>query len=179
MTTRIMPEQSYLRECFDYNPETGLVTWRSRPIGHFVSVGAWKRWNTMYSGKSAVSSSHAFGHQQVCLMDQNWPAHRLIWKWMTGEDPAQVDHRRDATNNSWDNLRASNSYGNNRNRRAIRTKAVPFKGVVRVSGSLRFAASIRINGKPTWLGTFSTPEEAHIAYCDAAKKHFGEFWNPG
>jgi hypothetical protein len=36
-------------------------------------------------------------------------------------------------------------------------------------------ASIKANGKRIFLGLFLTAEEAHDAYCAAAKKYFGEF----
>lgn len=38
-----------------------------------------------------------------------------------------------------------------------------------------FVAQIRANGKQITLGYFKTPEKAHQAYCDAAKKYYGEF----
>jgi hypothetical protein len=39
----------------------------------------------------------------------------------------------------------------------------------------RYQARIRVDKKIIWLGTFDTPEEAHSAYVQAAKQHFGEF----
>lgn len=179
MAIRTMPPQQFLRECFDYNPDTGVTIWRARPRAHFVSTGAWKRWNTLYPSKRADSTAHKFGHRQICLMDQNWLAHRLIWKWMTGEDPIEVDHRKDAGDNRWGNLRHSSRSGNNRNRRKIPNTISGFKGVYPVSKSHRFGAHIRVDGIMIRLGSFATKAEAHAAYCAAAKEHFGEFWNPG
>lgn len=99
---------------------------------------------------------------------------------MTGEDPVQIDHRKDATDNAWENLRASDHSGNMRNRRRLTEHGTGFKGVYRSNGTKsRYSATIRIDGKHTHLGNFATPEEAHAAYCEAARKHFGEFWNPG
>jgi len=42
----------------------------------------------------------------------------------------------------------------------------------------RWHASIQKNGRPRYLGLFSTPQEAHAAYVDAARKLFGEFARP-
>jgi len=39
----------------------------------------------------------------------------------------------------------------------------------------RWAAQINVNGKKLHLGYFDTKEEAHAAYREAARKHFGEF----
>ena len=38
-----------------------------------------------------------------------------------------------------------------------------------------WVAQIGVFGKNIHLGYFGTPEEAYRAYCEAAKKHFGEF----
>ena len=34
---------------------------------------------------------------------------------------------------------------------------------------------IVVRGRRNYLGTYDTPEEAHEAYCKAAKEHFGEY----
>jgi hypothetical protein len=174
-----MPSQEFLRECLQYDPDTGEIWWIMRPRHHFSSDGQYRRWNKLYAWKPAVASSHKFGHQQICLMGQNWLAHRLIWKWMTGEDPKEVDHRKDPTDNRWENLRDTDRVGNMRNRRLMRGTKTGFKGVCTMHESSRFGARIRVNGKLILLGTYATKEEAHAAYCEAAREHFGEFWNPG
>jgi hypothetical protein len=50
-----------------------------------------------------------------------------------------------------------------------------FKGVTWHNVNLQWQARIAVGGKRKSLGYFNTPEEAHKAYCKAAKAHFGEF----
>ena len=40
-----------------------------------------------------------------------------------------------------------------------------------------YTACITVNRKQVYLGTFATIAEAHAAYCDAAIRHHGEFFN--
>lgn len=49
--------------------------------------------------------------------------------------------------------------------------ACKYKGVSPYRG--RWQATIRIEGKLKWLGSFDTPEEAAVAYDDAVLKHRG------
>jgi hypothetical protein len=53
------------------------------------------------------------------------------------------------------------------------------KGIKRSKHGKKWQARIQVDKKTIHLGAFSTPEEAHQAYCDAAFKYFGEFANPG
>lgn len=54
-----------------------------------------------------------------------------------------------------------------------------FKGVCRHKKNNNFVASIGVDNKNIHLGCFSTAEEAHAAYCEAATKLFGAFANFG
>ncbi len=42
-----------LRSIIEYNPESGVLTWRARPREHFQSERICKIWNTKYAGKIA------------------------------------------------------------------------------------------------------------------------------
>ena len=33
-----LPEQKYLKECFDYIPENGHLIWKTRPAEHFKNI---------------------------------------------------------------------------------------------------------------------------------------------
>jgi len=39
----------------------------------------------------------------------------------------------------------------------------------------RWRAQISIDRKVTYLGSFTSPEKAYERYCEASRKHFGEF----
>lgn len=108
-------------------------------------------------------------------------AHRIAWKIMTGDDPPDlVDHEnRQDTDNRWDNLRLATHSQNMQNRSVVNNKTTGLKGVFFIETSKRFRAYISVNKKRIHLGTYATKEEAHAAYCAAAKAHFGEFWCAG
>lgn len=180
MAPHIVPPQPYLRECFDYNQETGETTWRARPREHFTSDRQWKRWNTWRAGFPASSSAHERGHRRITINYRLWMAHRLIWKWMTGNDPGpEVDHKdRDPTNNRWNNLRDADRSRNRMN--STSRNRYGYKGVFLDSNGKLFRAQIRVNGKLINLKRgCATPAEAHAVYCEAARHYFGEFWSSG
>lgn len=90
-----------------------------------------------------------------------------------GDPDGIVDHaNRDPLDNRKANLRVTNRQGNAAN---MRTKGrVGLKGVTAHPRG-RWRARIMVNGKQICLGLHDTPEDAHAAYCLAAKAHFGEF----
>lgn len=90
----------------------------------------------------------------------------------------QIDHiDRDVNNNTRENLRLA-TCGQNRSNSQSHNKT-GFKGV-QLRGKLwpRWSAQITVNRKKVWLGDFDTPEQAHAAYMEAAKKYQGEFACP-
>jgi len=51
------PTQEFLRECFEYDLETGIVLWKVRPMGHFKNHGICKAINNRQAGKLAGQSN--------------------------------------------------------------------------------------------------------------------------
>ena len=80
----------------------------------------------------------------------------------------------DTLDNRRENLRIATNAENCRNKKMHRNNAVGLKGV-NILPSGRFRAQIMVNGKKLRIGTFDSPEEAHAAYCQAAKVHHGDF----
>ena len=87
-----------------------------------------------------------------------------------------VDHRNhNKLDNRRENIRIATPAQNLANSKARGTSG--FKGVS-VTSDVKgkpYQAKIKSNGKTQYLGHFSTPEEAHEAYCVAATKAHGEF----
>jgi hypothetical protein len=166
------PSQDYLRECFDYDSETGSLRWRARPQEHFKNAQYWRAVNKRCAGSEA---GHALIYRIVSLNGVLYKAHRLIWKWMTGEEPpAVLDHiDSDGLNNRWANLRQATSNENSFNRRIAKNNNTGVKGISRAG--TKFKASIKRDGHSVHLGYFSTLEEAREARSTAARNLHGDF----
>ena len=167
----------YLRECFSYDPETGVLIWRRRPPEHFATKRACTTWNVCCSNKQA-GHINGLGYREIRLNGAIYRAHRLIWKLVTGEEPpAIIDHRDgDGENNKWNNLRVATSTQSLFNRRILSNIVSCIRGVSR--DGKRWRASIQVDGITRYRGTFATPEEASAAYEHAAREFHGEFYRP-
>lgn len=100
--------------------------------------------------------------------------HRLILG--TTDSKIYVDHiNGDGLDNRRSNLRVCSHADNVKNRRNQQNNQSGFKGVSWHTTNKRWQAQIRSNGKRTHLGYYSSPQDAHAAYCDAAKKYHGAF----
>jgi hypothetical protein len=94
---------------------------------------------------------------------------------MTGVWPKfWIDHiNGERTDNRWLNLRESTRSENQQNRGVNKNNKAGVKGVSRHGNSWR--AVISANGRTIRLGTFTSIEEAEIAYKDASNKLHGKF----
>jgi len=116
MACKALPSQEVLRQLLDYDPSTGALTWRERGADWFASIPSRDAehicaiWNSKYAGSPALANGSSGGARGGYLTGSLFgapaKAHRVIWKWMTGEDPDQVDHINGVrSDNRWDNLR--------------------------------------------------------------------------
>lgn len=181
MAANSLPDQAYLAECFTYDPETGVLRWRDRPRHHFKSYAAWL--GCRNAGK--IAGTKGGGYILVSVGGRGAPlyrAHRLIWKLVHGTEPTVIDHwDKNPNNNRMANLRPATKTTNGGNSKVHINNQIGLKGVGR-GNALRtttFYAAITISGRKIRLGSFPTAEEAHAAYCAAAREYFGEFWSPG
>lgn len=173
---KILPPTSYLHECFSYNLETGVLTWRRRPPKHFKSIATYNRWNGHYTGKVAGANQNR-GYRHVGIDDSFWLMHRIIWKMMTGYDPTNtIDHKDgNKSNNRWDNLREATVSEQNWNS-AIQGNSTTGRRGVSKSRKGKYRAYITVDGKQKWIGVFKTIEDAGNARDIVARELAGEFY---
>lgn len=183
-------DTSFLKECFLYDPETGVLTWKERPVSHFKNLQGCKSFNVRYAGKKAGTRQHRRGGQKhhVCMdISRNGfysqiTAHKAAWIWSGNiiPDGFDIDHENgDPWDNRFSNLRLADKNGSSRNRGEFRRNGKPRKfpkGVNCLKG--RFLARIRFNYELFYLGSFDTPQEASEVYEKKARELFGEFYRP-
>lgn len=114
-----LPSQKVLRDLLDYDPETGVLTWKVRPLTYCKSEKTRDAWNRRWAGKPALASKLESNYPAGILLGKVYRADRVIWKWMTGKEPFRVIHRDDDPQNGrWENLEArENKWGQKGERR--------------------------------------------------------------
>ena len=155
-----MITQDRLIEVLRYNPNTGIFIRRiakgGKPVG------------------SIAGGLDMKGYVVIRIGGKTYKAHRLAWLYVMGRFPdGQIDHiNGDKSFNAIWNLRDVTHTENNINRKVQRNNKTGFKGVsIRPSGT--FYSQITINGKRVHLGSFSTAEEAHMAYLEMRNEVYG------
>ncbi|RWB95660.1 MAG: HNH endonuclease [Mesorhizobium sp.] len=151
-----------LKELLRYDPVTGEFRWLVRR-GH-VMAGA------------IAGSINSVGHRQIEIDGRKYLAHVLAWFYMLGVWPeTDLDHESTVKDdNRWSNLREASRSQNVANTGARKNNKVGVKGVTTLPSG-RFAASIKVDGKQIYLGSFDTVEAAGKAYKFRADEAFGEF----
>lgn len=156
-----------LHEVLDYDPETGVFTWRvnlsprcrkDRPAGSKTSGGYLR---IGIDGKQHFSHHLAWFHFYGVIAENE-----LDFKNLDKSD-VRIANLREAT-------RAENS--RNVGRKA--SNSTGFKGVATFNSPRNlkhYRSSIRAGGKRIHLGQFDTAEEAYEAYCKKARELHGEF----
>lgn len=90
------------------------------------------------------------------------------------------DHKnRNKLDNRRENLRPASHAENLRNRGVQKNSSTGFKGAYFDKRNNWYYARIKVYGKYTHLGCRRSAQEAHLLYCEAARKLHGEFYCAG
>ncbi len=108
--------QDFLLSIFDYNPETGVLTRKKRPIEHFSSKRTFDMYNNKHAGK-IVKQINDQGYVIAIINGKQYRAHRVIWIMQNGPlDDKYIDHLNgNRSDNRIENLRACTHQENQRN----------------------------------------------------------------
>jgi hypothetical protein len=127
-----------------------------------MQKGPWRRHGTTGN----IYFSHAYGYKPEFIY-----LHRMLIDAPRGK---LVDHvNGDTLDNRKENLRVCTKSENSRNQKGRAVSGL--KGAYFHKKNQKWHSSIRVGTKTINLGYFDTAEEAHRAYCKAAKEHYGEF----
>lgn len=147
----------YIRSRFDYDPESGLLCWEK----------ANERWNKKQAG-SLNKCQAGKVYIRVTLDQSSVYAHRIIWIWMTGEQPDTIDHiDGNGLNNKWSNLRSVKFSDNGKNQKKHLTNTSGYAGVSYRKDCGKWRARLMVDGKSISFGAFPTAEAAHEARLQA------------
>lgn len=150
-----------LREVLNYDPASGIFTWR-------ISS------NRKFKIGDIAGGLDEKGYIRIKIDGKKYRAHRLAWFGMTGVWPIEVDHKDlNKANNIWTNLREATRVQNTSNGKVRNTNKLGVKGIYKKNN--KFVAEIVANKIRYDLGSYNTLEEAKEAYQQGALKHHGEF----
>ena len=153
----------YLQSALDYNPETGIFTWKT-------NKGCLKRGH--------VAGYVDSGYRQITLAGKKYKAHRLAWLYYYGEWPkGLIDHKdQDTMNNAISNLRECTPGENQQNSTRSRGSTSNYQGVSWYTAGKKWRARITIKGETLLLGDFDDELEAANVYREAKEKYHPFFW---
>jgi hypothetical protein len=135
------------------------------------------KWSVKLSRKTEYAARGIGKNNKVITIRM----HRVILSRILGRDLINgevVDHiNGNGLDNRRSNLRLATVAENNRNANKSMKPVSGLKGAYPIRD--RWRSYICIDRKQIYLGEYDTAREAHVAYCEAAKKYHGEFANFG
>lgn len=182
MHRRTYPTQADIKKVVDYDPETGIFTWRERDLSYW-KPGRHQQmncitWNAQYKGKPAGCITDRY--VRVTINKRPFQAHRLAWIYMNGDEPfGDMDHiNTNKGDNKYSNLRISTRPQNMHNYLLCKSNTSGVRGLSWNKGLLRWEVDIKVDGKNIHLGIYENFKDAVQSRYDAEVKYgFIEF-NP-
>lgn len=184
--TKHLPNPALLRKLLRYEPDTGKLFWRERPVEMFNdgsrggAKAACGQWNSRWAGKEAFTAGNGTGYRRGRIFYRQHLSHRVIWAMETGAWPdGEIDHKdHDRSNNIFDNLREATHAENMKNQTMRSTNTSGIMGVYWDKINRKWVANIFSTGKRRYLGTFTDKQDA-IGARVAAEIKYGYHENHG
>lgn len=178
MHNQDLPTPAMLRKLLTYDPDTGLLHWRTRTPDMFADgkqTAAHKcaRWNARYADTEAFPFAKDTGYKAGKIFNKNHRAHRVIWAIMHGRWPDDnIDHINGVkSDNRLVNLRDVPQSVNMRNMVKLRANTSGICGVLWHKKAQKWVAQISLHGRQTYLGIFDNIEDATAARKAAEVRH--------
>lgn len=175
MAAKALPAQELLNQLLSYDPETGKLYWKERPVSMFTSGKQSAEhnasiWNGKFAGKEAFTANSR-GYKVGRIEDNGFFAHRVIWKMVYGTEPDQIDHiDGNPGHNRLENFRESCDAINALNKATPNNNTTGHIGVYRARKG-KWRAAIQVDGRQKSLGHFSDINDAIAARKQAEIAH--------
>jgi hypothetical protein len=169
MANKPLPCPTLLRQLLRYEPETGKLFWKERPVWMFKDGGKtalhqMNAWNSRHATKEAFTASSTLRYRHGTIFDAKAYAHRVIWKLSYGTDPVEVDHiDGDRSNNKLSNLRNVSKADNAKNKRPSSRNTSGSNGVCWSKACGKWKAEIQCSGVRKHLGVYANKSDAIFA----------------
>lgn len=166
-----MVTQELIRYLLDYNPETGIFTWKHRPREMFNNDTVFNCWNGKWAGRQAGTKHKSLKrfYLRAKIGDEFVLLHLAAWVFMFGKMPSGViDHENgNGLDNRLSNLRDVTHATNCRNRKRNCNNSSGVNGVSWYKSSGKWVVSACHNKTKFQIGYF---EQFFDAIC--ARKSF-------
>ncbi len=145
-----------LKALLDYCPETGVITWKPRPLKLFSNKNIQRYWNRKYSGERAFNSYNGHGYLYGEILGKRYRAHRLAFALYYGKWPGPIVDHIDGVrdNNRIENLRSVTDLESCRNRGRAKNNTSGILGVGWNKHHKKWRVQLMANGKQMFFGYF-------------------------
>lgn len=149
-----------VREFINYDPETGIFTWKKKP-NRKIRIG------------DIAGFVNGLGYSRIHVLGKTYQGHRLAWLIMTGDFPKYgIDHINGIRDdNRWINLRDVPQVDNGRNQKRKSTNTSGITGVSWWEKRKKWQAYIKVDGIRIHLGLFSDFDTAASVRKSAEQKY--------
>jgi hypothetical protein len=148
MTDQILTQER-LRFLLDYNPDTGVLTWRTKP-SRGIKVG------------QQAGTPTSEGYLAFQINKKKMLAHRAIWFYVHGVwPPKEIDHINHVRNdNRLCNLRLASRLENSHNTQKHAKNMSGHKGVAWHNRNQKWQVQLQANHKTFYVGQFAQLTDA-------------------
>ena len=153
-----MLTQQEVQNYLIYDASSGKLSYKDETILHKQSKRA--------------TAKHSGGYLTIKICGKNYLAHRIIFLYMTGRFPEQIDHiNHIRDDNRWCNLREVINQENTKNTSISKNSSTKVNGVSFHKQRNKYRAYIMVDRKQISLGLYTSIEDAKQARELANKKY--------
>lgn len=170
-----MLTQKYLKECLNYNPETGVFIWLKRPERHFTKSCQAGTFNNQFAGLECGKigkRSETIKYRIITINNKSYSAHALAILYCYGYMPEVVDHiNGDGLDNRLVNLRSVTRSENSRNCKLRKDNKSGVPGVSLIASAGRWRVRISTSKGHESIGCYDDYFDAVCARKSAENKN--------